>query len=245
MIVRFACLMLVFTAGPVMAQPHEPPISIPGGGPPEPPGPPAPPPRQLFISPAGEPFRAEPGEPYPVAAWFARADTDSDGVLTLTEFTADSLAFFDTLDTDKDRVVDGFETSDYEARIAPEIRGIAAPREPLLGNNVRIVPPSRAERAFGQPSMLGGFTPRRPGPPPRQGAGQFGLLDEPHPVRGADADLDYKISRAEAGAAARMRFGLLDGDGDSRLTLTDLPRTPAEARRDGPPDEGRRKPPPK
>src|SRR6185312_9663402 len=40
----------------------------------QPPVPEPPQPEQLFISPAGQPFRAKPGEPYPVAQWFAQAD---------------------------------------------------------------------------------------------------------------------------------------------------------------------------
>lgn len=243
MIVRAACLLLVLAAGPALAQPYEPPISIPGGGPPEPAGPPPPPPQQLFISPAGEPFRAEPGEPYPVTAWFARADADGDGVLTQAEFNADSLAFFAALDADKDGVVDGFENADYEHDIAPEITGIMPSRERAEGGGPPLAPPSRAERMIGGPSF---FHPRgKPMPPRRQGAAQYGLLNEPHPVRGADADLDHKISRAEAQAAAGMRFGLLDADGDGRITLADLPRTPAQTMGDGPAAGGRRKAPAK
>ena len=52
----------------------------------------------VFISPAGEPFRAPPDQPYPVADWFNRADADHDAALSRAEFKADSLAFFDRLD---------------------------------------------------------------------------------------------------------------------------------------------------
>ncbi|MEI9891976.1 MAG: EF-hand domain-containing protein, partial [Caulobacteraceae bacterium] len=48
----------------------------------------------LFVSPAGEPFRAGPGEPYPVAVWFRLADADGDGKLTRDEFVADAARFF-------------------------------------------------------------------------------------------------------------------------------------------------------
>ena len=41
----------------------------------------------LFISPSGEPFRGGEGR----QAWFARADTDPDGALTLAEFRADAV----------------------------------------------------------------------------------------------------------------------------------------------------------
>lgn len=245
MIVRAACLSLALAAAPAMAQSYDPPISIPGGGPPEAPPPHGPPPRQIFVSPAGEPFRAEMDQPYPVAAWFSRADADHDGVLTRAEFTADSLAFFDTLDTDGDRVVDGFENADYERDVAPEITGIASNHERPEGTAERLaLPPSRTEQMMGRPSFL---HPRgRPMTAPRQGAAQFALINEPHPVRGADADLDQRVSRAEAEAAAHRRFALLDKDGDGRLALVELPATPAQRRAAGPEDDGgRRKKPPR
>lgn len=241
MIARVACLMLLFAAGPVLAQDADRPISIPGGGPREPPPPPGPPPLQLFISPAGEPFRAEPGQPYPVSQWFDRADANHDGVLTRDEFVADSLAFFDRLDTDKDQIVDGFENVDYERNVAPEIMGIMPSPVRREGAPPLVLPPTRAEQVYGQPSFL---HPRgRPMPARRQGAAQYSLINEPHPVRGADADLDQRVSRAEATAAARMRFGLLDVDGDGRIALKDLPETPAQAMADLPPEDGRRKKP--
>ena len=245
MIARLACLMIVLATTSAGAQPYEPPISIPGGGPVEPPPPPGPPPPQTFISPAGEPFRAEPDEPYPVTAWFSRADSDHNGQLTQGEFIVDSLTFFDRLDTDEDQVVDGFENADYERDVAPEITGIASSRGQFgsLAGPPRSMPPSRVEQMMGPPSML--YPRGRPLVAPRQGAAQFGLINEPHPVRGADADLDHRVSRAEAEAAARMRFGLLDKDGDGKLALADLPKTPAQTNAEAPPEDRRRKKKPK
>lgn len=242
MIARVACLMLLFAASPALAQDPGQPISIPGGGPREPPPPPSPPPRQLFISPAGEPFRAEPDQPYPVSGWFGQADADHDGILTREEFTTDALAFFDRLDTDKDQIVDGFENLDYERNVAPEIIGVMPSPARREGAAPLALPPTRAEQVYGQPSFL---HPRgRPMPARRQGAAQYSLINEPHPVRGADADLDQRVSRGEAAAAARMRYGLLDADGDGRIVLADLPRTPAQAMPGAPPAGGRRKTPP-
>lgn len=63
----------------------------------------------VFISPMGEPFRAGPEDPYPVAVWFARANASGDGRLTETEFVADAERFFKQLDTNHDGVIDGFE----------------------------------------------------------------------------------------------------------------------------------------
>ena len=202
------------------------------------------PPESVFISPSGEPFRAPPDAAYPSADWFARADGDRDGAVTLAEFTADALGFFDRIDVDRDGRVDGFENADYEREVAPEITGVLRrpeTRSPGPLDNWR--PLTRGDVMWGRQALLapGG---RGDGPPPRRlGAAQYGLLNEPHPVRAADADFDGKVTRKEAEAAARRRFGLLDSDGDGRLLPQDLPRTPAQiARGDGGAAPGRRKP---
>lgn len=232
---RAAFLLLLLAAAPAAAQPAGPPpdegpILLGGrGDAPEGPGAegPRPPPQQVFFSPAGEPFRAEPGAPYPSADWFAKADGDHDGALTLAEFTADALGFFDALDVDGDKVVDGFETQDYEREIAPEINTqVRGPVRPGVGP-IPIAPPSRVDQIFGTGSAIRPARGERPRTE-RQGAAQFGLLNEPHPVRGSDGDLDQKVTRAEATAAARKRFLLLDADGDGALRFADLPRTPFE-----------------
>ena len=168
---------------------------------------------QLFISPAGEPFRAQDDARYPVAAWFSGADANHDGALSRDEFVADAGRFFAVLDADKDNIIDGFEVSTYEKNIAPEI---------LLGANP----------AAG-PSGSGGGPPRKRGGlvgGGMQGAAPYALLAEPQPVMGADADFNRRISRDEALKAARSRFALLDADQDLVLHLDDLPKTPVQDR---------------
>lgn len=208
-------------------------------------GPPRQPRRSLFISPAGEPFRAEPGAPYPVAVWFAGADVDHDGALTRDEFTADSLRFFDTIDADHNGVVDGFEVSAYETQVAPEIlqgfqgggegpglRGSGGPRaQGGRGGGGR-------HRGGGGGPPGGGGDGKHGGGGPMggmlQGATPYGLLAEPEPVSASDGDFDRRITRAEATKAARARFALLDKDGDGKVRLAELPRTPQQARLEGP-----------
>lgn len=201
-------------------------------------GPPRQPRRSLFISPAGEPFRAEPGAPYPVAIWFAGADTDHDGILTRDEFLADSLRFFDRIDGDHNGVVDGFEVSAYETQIAPEILqgfqgggdgpGVRGPRG--QGGS------HRGERRGGGGGgkrgggLMGGML---------QGATPYSLLAEPEPVMASDGDFDRRITRAEAAKAAKARFALLDKDGDGKLRLAKLPQTPLQARLEGARGDGR------
>lgn len=172
---------------------------------------------QLFISPAGEPFRAPPGAPYPVVAWFSGADADHDGALSRDEFIADAMRFFAVLDTDHDGIIDGFEVSNYEQRIAPEIIGGAAP------DAIRDGP-----RGPG-PNGGGEQRPRRPqGSDVLQGAALYGLIAEPEPVMAADGDFDRRVTKAEAVKATKTRFALLDANKDGKLTLEELPKTPSQ-----------------
>lgn len=213
----------------------------------EPGGPPRQPRRSLFISPAGEPFRAEPGAPYPVAAWFAGADADHDGALTRDEFVADALRFFDRIDGDHNGVIDGFEVSTYETQVAPEI---------LQGFQGGGDGPSAQGRG-GPPGEGGGHHGGRPGGGGSpgggggrrggglmggmlQGATPYSLLAEPEPVMASDGDFDRRITRAEATKAAKARFALLDKDGDGKLRLAELPQTPLQVRLEGPRDDRRR-----
>ena len=77
--------------------------------------------QQTFIAPSGEPFHAPLEAPFPVADWFARADANHDGQLTLAEFTADFMRFFAALDVNRDGVIDTDELQRYENVIAPEV----------------------------------------------------------------------------------------------------------------------------
>jgi hypothetical protein len=173
---------------------------------------------QLFISPAGEPFRAPAGAAYPVAAWFAGADADHDGALTRDEFVADSLRFFAVVDADHNGVVDGFEVSAYENHIAPEIVGGAAP------GSMR-----RGPRGLGQDGEDDAAPrPRQQTTNMLQGAALFGLIGEPEPVMASDGNFDRRITKDEAIKAAKTRFALLDTDKNGRLTLEELPKTPAQ-----------------
>jgi hypothetical protein len=152
------------------------------------------------------------GAPYPVGAWFAEADSNHDGRISRDEFRADFEAFFRRLDTSRDGVIDGFETTDYEHMIVPEI--------------LTDIDPSQ----LGGVPRQGAATPARP---QLQGATAYSLLDFPEPVTGADEDFDGKITLKEFLAAADRRFDMLDAKGLGYLTLDTLPHTPAQIALEG------------
>jgi hypothetical protein len=108
------------------------------GGPPERSGPrrgpegraPAGQPRdRLFISPAGEPFRAPAGQPYPMDVWWSRLAGPADRI-TPAILGADFERAFAIFDADRDGAIGPAEVTIYETRTAPEIlrggaRGLA------------------------------------------------------------------------------------------------------------------------
>lgn len=72
-----------------------------------------------------------------------------------------------------------------------------------------------------------------------QGASLYGLIAEPEPVMGADADFNRRITKDEAIKAAKTRFDLLDRNKDGVLKLDELPKTPAQKMAEGGKDGGR------
>jgi hypothetical protein len=168
--------------------------------------------RQLFISPSGEPFRTGDG----LAAWFAQADADRDGAITLAEFEADAWRAFRLYDTDGDGVIGGLEIQAYERDRAPEISefsfgdGEAPGRRGGSGGGDSAEPRREGSREAGFRGA--GST----------GAARFSLLNEPEPLLAADTDIDGKVSRDEWSRATARRFARLDHDHTGRLTLATL-----------------------
>jgi hypothetical protein len=173
----------------------------------EEPGPPVPR-AQLFVSPAGQPFRAAPGRPYPVADWFAQADADHDGRLTRDEFRADADAWFKVVDADSNGQLGMIEATRWEEDLVPEIS-----RDPMGSGIGRRGPPKRNQ-----------LDTRR------QGAAAYSLVNEPHPIRGPDADFSMTVTPREWRAATDRRFAVLDPDGDGVVLASDLKPTPAQAK---------------
>jgi len=195
----------------------------------------------LFVSPAGEPFRAPPGQPYPASSWFHQADANGDGKLTQDEFVADAARFFDKVDANHDGVIDGFELKTYETEIVPEITeerggggGGQAARAGGAGGdsgNGAGGGGRRRRRANGgndDASGRGGGGGQGMTTPQATGAAAYNLLLEREPVAGADLGLNSRITLANFKAKAAQRFALLDKDGKGYLLLAELPKTAAQ-----------------
>ncbi|MFI4973190.1 MAG: hypothetical protein ACHP84_01475 [Caulobacterales bacterium] len=206
----------------------------------------------VFYSPHGKPFRAKTGAPYPVADWFTQADKDADGKLDHAEFIADAAAFFAVLDLNGDGVLDPYEISLYEHRVAPEILGyrvnVAAGRSRAGPDGARLwlaqYGGGGGGGSPGQPELgppegsidPGGSRPNEPTRPKEDlelgtGASPFSLLREPEPVTAGDPEF---VTRGTVRKAAFLRhaddnFTALDGDGVGYLTLAGLPKTPVQA----------------
>lgn len=164
----------------------------------------------VFISPMGEPFRRAQGPGEPIERWFAGADTDHDGAITITEFQADAARFFATLDVNHDGEIAPDEIIRYETEVAPEVQ-----------TGIRM-------------AMMGDASNRRqrwrPGEGPF-GMGSQALLAIPEPVVSADADFNRGISPAEFRHTAGQRFLLIDRNHDGRITHDELSPPPPEPRR--------------
>ncbi|MFT4027363.1 MAG: hypothetical protein QM676_11255 [Novosphingobium sp.] len=194
-----------------------------------PPGPVEPPRsgvQQVFIAPSGEAFRAPADAPYPVAAWFTRADADHDGKLTEAEFDADFLAYFASLDLNHDGTVDGGELEAYETAMASELH-----TGNFTGYSAYSTTSGDEQDVTGPDSDIRISTKRSSGLDTPRGAGRFDFLRIPEPVAAMDTGLNGRISREEALDAATYRFSLLDPKHRGYLVLAELPETFAQRSR--------------
>lgn len=167
-----------------------------------------------FLSPMGEPFRSGGPAADNVGTWFAAADTDGDGALTLAELREDGARFFALLDTDRDGELEMAEIARYENEVAPEVQVGLQMRSTGFGDWRG----GRARRVVLYEKGL-------------DGAGRYSFLNIPHPVMAADEDMNRGVSGREFAQAATQRFALLDKDRDGRITRAELPPLPQPRRR--------------
>jgi hypothetical protein len=201
-------------------------------------------PPNVFISPAGQPFRAKLSEPYPIAVWFKQADKNGDGRIDRAEFLADAEAFFKRLDVNGDGVLDNLEIARYERQIAPEILGFrveVGDRRGLYGGRIWN---AQYGGAGGMGGAGGGIDPgggesdsdstqkpiQHDIDETGQGASPYSLFAEPEPVMAADEQLDGRIRKAAFLRLAGRHFEQLDQGGVGYLVLSKLPKTAVQTR---------------
>lgn len=194
----------------------------------------------VFISPAGKPFRAPKGAPYPVVDWFKQADKNGDGKLDHAEFIADAAAFFKEIDLNSSGLLDPYDVAVYERRTAPEI----------IGGRVRVgaLTPQGGARLWlaqyggggggapvmgavdpgaGQDSGDDSDQPKKPQTLDEtlQGASPYSLLPIPEPITAGGVDARGVVTKAAYMAQAERNFTALDEDERGYLTLDSLPLT--------------------
>lgn len=202
-------LLTLWLAGPALGQqPASPPpapsadITVTGRN--EPDSPPLVGPSD-FVSPMGEPFRSE-DKLSGAEHWFAQADANHNGRLTLEEFQADAARFYARVDTDHDGVIGPDEIQHYETVIAPEVTVTST-----YGDISKITTDSDGKMV-------------EPPYPTRLGAGRYGYLASPEPVVSADMNFDRGVTLAEFAATAHKRFKTLDTNADGVITRAELPK---------------------
>ena len=173
----------------------------------------------VYLSLMGEPFRTNAAGEHPFDQWFALADADGDGDISRTEFRADAEAFFASLDTNADKVIDADEMAAYEQAAPGRTR--AAGGVVAAASSRRPTPKSSAPVEEGQVALVTSNAPSatriHPGQSPKVVSANV-----PQPVAMADLNLDRRVTLDEFLKTANKRFTNYDVDQDARLTRKEL-----------------------
>lgn len=179
----------------------------------------------LFISPMGEPFRANASGARGVDLWFAALDANYDTRISHDEFIANANAFFARVDANQDGALTSVEDIAYWRVNAPEVVNGRPTGEPI-GNTIE--PPRQREQERGlfevrRDSNISVSGPSRGLPPERQtGAQPYGLLGDAEPILSCDSNFDRRVTLTEFDTCAERRFAQLDANHDGFITPDEI-----------------------
>ena len=173
----------------------------------------------VYLSLMGEPYWTNEAGVQPFDQWLEMADLDKDGAVSRAEFRGDADAFFESLDKNGDKVIDGDEMAQYE-RLAPgktRADGGGAVRPSSARPKPKSSSPTREnEVAIVTTANVPSATRIHPG------GGPIDYSTVPQPVAMADRNLDRRVTIAEFRKTADLRFGNYDTDKDGRLSRKEL-----------------------
>lgn len=181
----------------------------------------------LFVSPMGQPFRANASGARGIDLWFTAADTDYDARISHDEFMANANAFFPLVDANQDGALTSMEDTAYWRHNAPEVVGDDPGGEPI-GNVAG--PPEQHHRDNGGHQVVQGNDvtirgPNRGHPAERPvGAQAYGLLGDAEPIMSCDSNFDRRVTLQEFDACAERRFAMLDANHDGYFTPDEAAR---------------------
>ena len=172
-----------------------------------------------YMSLMGEMFRTNDAKQAPFDQWFKLADQDGDGGISRLEFRGDAEAFFATLDSNGDKVIDGDEMAEYELMAPGKTR--AAGGGAQKASSGRPTPKSSAPVEKGQVALVTtGDAPSASRIHP--GDSRINFSEVPQPVAMADLNIDRRVTLDEFVKTAGKRFTNYDVDQDGRLTRKEL-----------------------
>jgi len=172
-----------------------------------------------YMSLMGEMFRPDQAGQDPFDQWFKLADTDGDGTISRVEFRADAQAFFESLDPNGDKFIDGQEMAAYEL--------MAPGRTRAAGGGVASLSSARPQAKSSAPVEKGQIALVATGDAPsatrvHPGGGRINFSEVPQPVAMADLNIDGRVTIEEFLKTAGKRFANYDVDQDQRLTRKEL-----------------------
>lgn len=182
----------------------------------------------LFISPMGQPFRANPeSRRAPILLWLAHADTDHDERISRDEFVVEAMAFFaNDLDANHDQGVTPMESTEFRRVHAHEVLNMDTAPVELVGQRRDGGAGTRDRRNISDRGPPPGAE-RRGQPSTRLRQDQIMLGAEIEPVMSCDRDFSRHVDAAEFQDCAERRFVALDTNRDGYFTLYESERARA------------------